>query len=86
MSFIVCPPIYYLVKVCFLVCRLLGEKHVFRYIGKTISVNVLNKSRGFEMHWVGGGGKCPQRDNSPHIMFELVCVNVVDLCFSFLRK
>ena len=31
----------------------LGKKK-FSYIGITISVNVLNKSRGSEMHWGGG--------------------------------
>ena len=42
------------VKVCDLMCRLLGKK--FSFVGITISVHVLNKSRGSEMHWVGGGG------------------------------
>ena len=62
-------------------CRLLGKKK-FRYIGITISVNVLNKSRGSEMHWVGGGGGLsPQRDNISHVMFEPICVNVVVFYF-----
>ena len=43
------------VKVCDLMCRLLGKK--FSFVGIIISVHVLNKSRGFEMHWVGGGVK-----------------------------
>ena len=36
--------------------RLLGKKLFVRYFGTTISVNVLIKAGGFEMHWVGGGG------------------------------
>ena len=35
------------VKVCDLMCRLLGKK--FSFVGITISVHVLNKSRGSEM-------------------------------------
>ena len=43
-----------------------GKKLFVRYFGITISVNELNKSRGFEMHWVGGGGvKVLQRDDTP---------------------
>ena len=38
------------VKVCVLMCLSLGKK--FSLVGITISVHVLNKSRGSEMHWV----------------------------------
>ena len=37
-------------------CHVLGKKFsFFWYIGITICVYVLNKSRGSEMHWVGRG-------------------------------
>ena len=45
-----------LVKVYFACFVYWGKKLFVRYIGTTISVNVLNKSRGSEMHWVGGVG------------------------------
>ena len=53
--------------------RLLGKK--FSFVGIIISVHVLNKSRGFEMHWVGGLKSTG--DNTPNLMFESFCVSVV---------
>ena len=38
-------------------------------------MHVLNKSRGSEMHWVGGGVKVRKRDNNPHVMFKFICVS-----------
>ena len=38
------------------ICVVYWVKIFFRYIGITNCVHVLNKSRGSEMHWVGGGG------------------------------
>ena len=61
-----------LVKACSLMCRLYVKKKFFLGIlVKNISVNVSNKSRGSEMHWVGGGGLSPQKENISHFMFEL---------------
>ena len=48
-----------------------GKK--LRNSGINISVHVLNKSRGSEMHWVGGGVKVRKRDNNPYVMCEFVC-------------
>ena len=62
------------VKVCSACFVYWGKKLFVRYFGITISVNELNKSRGFEMHWVGGGVKVLKRDDTPHIMFEPVRV------------
>ena len=53
-------------------CRLLGKKK-FRYIGITISVNVLNKSRGSEMHWVGGGIKSTKGQYLPCYVRTYLC-------------
>ena len=37
-----------------------------------------NKSRGSEMHWVGGGGGLsPRRANTLHVRIEHICVKVV---------
>ena len=50
-----------------------GKK--LRNSGINISVHVLNKSRGSEMHWVGGGVKVRKSDNNLHVMFECICVS-----------
>ena len=55
---------------------LVKKKICFRYIGKNISVNVLNKSRGSEMHWVGGGGglKSTKGQFPPFYVKSYLCV------------
>ena len=66
--------------------RLLGKKLFVRYFGTTISVNVLIKAGGFEMHWVGGGLKSLKGRYPPHIVrtssgiiFFFAFVNIVPL-------
>ena len=53
-------------------CRVLGKK--FRYIGITNCVHVLNKSRGSEMHWVGGGLKSTKGQFPPFYVKTYLCV------------
>ena len=47
---------YFLVQLNFVFSCVVYWVKKFRSVGITISVYVLNKSRGSEMHWVGGGG------------------------------
>ena len=66
-------------------CRLLGKK--FSFVGIIISVHVLNKSRGFEMHWVGGGvkvhrGQYPQFNNQIYFVSVVIFFSsiVIEVC------
>ena len=80
MSFIVCPPIYYVSQSLFRVSRLLGKKN-------SNCVYEVNKSRGSEMHWGGRGfiKKIKTRfAGSPkkvlHAMYDCVFVLIIAYC------
>ena len=68
-------PVESIYLLVYLLCRyqVSFKGKILRNIGINICVHVLNKSRGSEMHWVGGGVKVWKRDNNPYVMCEFVC-------------
>ena len=68
-------PVESIYLLVYLLCRyqVSFKGKILRNIGFNICVHVLNKSRGSEMHWVGGGVKVWKRDNNPYVMCEFVC-------------
>ena len=73
-----------LVKACSLMCRLyVKKKIILGILVKNISVNVSNKSRGSEMHWVGGRIKSSKGQYLPFYV-RIIGVNVVVFYFFLL--
>ena len=58
----------------------LKKKKILGILVKNISVNVSNKSRGSEMHWVGGGIKSSKGQYLPFYV-RIIGVNVVVFYF-----